>query len=54
MKILLNLETYNVTPSAHLFIRYLKIIAGGTVISLIVVVIINYLVNPYSIYPAPD
>ena len=53
MKILLSLDTYDVTPSAHLFITFLRIIARGTAISMLVVVLMNYLIDPYSIYSAP-
>lgn len=53
MKILLSLDTYDVTPSAHLFIRFLRIVSWGSVISLLALVLMNYLVNPYSIYTAP-
>lgn len=53
MKILLSLDTYNISPSAHLFTAYLKFVAKGTFLSLALVVSMNYLINPYSIYTAP-
>jgi hypothetical protein len=53
MKILLSLDTYDTTPSAHLFITYLKFVAKGVVLCLLIVISMNYLINPYSIYTAP-
>lgn len=53
MKTLLSLKTYKDTPSAHVFIGFLRIVARGTALSLFCVVALNYLINPYSIYTAP-
>lgn len=53
MKKLLSLNTYDISPNTHIFVSFLRIVAQGTVLGLLLVLLINYLVNPYSIYNAP-
>lgn len=42
------------TPSQRVFTAYLRIISVGTVVLLSLVILLNYLVDPYSIFNSPQ
>ncbi|MGR9072722.1 MAG: hypothetical protein ACU833_06630 [Gammaproteobacteria bacterium] len=49
----LSLDTYNITPNAHIFIEFLRTVAYYSVALFLLIVLMNYIVDPYAIYDTP-